>query len=533
MAEVFLARQSGMDGFEKPVVIKRILPHLSGEQQFVDMFLNEAKVAARLSHPSIVQIFDFGRIDGQYFIAMEFIHGEDLRSLAKMAERKGKRPSMALTARVIADVLGGLHYAHTRSGADGRRLGLVHRDISPQNVLVTFEGGVKLVDFGIAKATESQQGQQTQAGLLKGKYAYMSPEQCRGHALDARSDVFAVGILLWELLTWKRLFRRESDLATLVAVADEPIPRVSQMRPDVAPELDRVCTRALARSLDERYPSAQAMQADLEAVIRRYGWEADSIRLQHYMRDVFADKLALQDEAIRAAGLGSIEDFLVRVEEGTRMAWIEDGDRGGQTPAGLELPSVGGTAQHTAPTAPVRPTPSSTAPVTTQQLAAQRGVSAQMAIAPVPNWPPQQTLGASGDTGSTLRGSAGQVLARRSSASMETVLPPARWKRVAVVASTGLLVVAAGLGALFWPATDAPQGAAAGAPMPRIHVFLDQPGTVYVDGVAQPAGAEAEVAVAPRVEHQLRVTAGSVERRMTVPPLEPGAVQPIRMKLAQ
>src|SRR5262249_31220867 len=151
---------------------KRILPHLSSEQQFVDMFLNEARVAARLSHPAIVQIFDFGRIEGQYFIAMEFIHGEDLRNLAKVAERKQRRPSLALCARVFSDMLGGLHYAHTRAGPDGRRLGLVHRDISPQNVLVTYEGGVKLVDFGIAKATEAQQDQQTQAGLLKGKYAY-------------------------------------------------------------------------------------------------------------------------------------------------------------------------------------------------------------------------------------------------------------------------------------------------------------------------------------------------------------------------
>src|SRR5207244_12838418 len=146
-------RKSGMEGFEKPVVIKRILPHLSNEQQFIDMFLNEAKVAARLSHPAIVQIFDFGKVEGQYYIAMEFIHGEDLRNLAKWAEKNKRRPSLALVARVIADMLGALHYAHTRACPDRKKLGLVHRDISPQNVLVTYEGGVKLVDFGIAKAT--------------------------------------------------------------------------------------------------------------------------------------------------------------------------------------------------------------------------------------------------------------------------------------------------------------------------------------------------------------------------------------------
>lgn len=342
MAEVFLARQSGLEGFEKPVVIKRILPRYSDEPRFVEMFLNEARVAARLTHPALVHIYELGQIDGQYYIAMEFVHGEDLRALVETAEQQERRPPAAIACRIVADTLGGLHYAHTRTGKDGQPLGLVHRDVSPQNVLVTYEGGVKLVDFGIAKATQAEQGaNQTQVGLLKGKYAYMSPEQCRGQALDARSDIFSVGILLWELVAWRRLFRRGTDLATLVAVVEDPIPTLEQAGAHPPPELSRIVMRALARSPDERYPSAQAMQADLEALIRAQGWEADSIRLQRYVREVCADRLAQQTEAMREAGVGSIEDLLARVDEHTRITVGFLGPRLLSTPsAGLALPEA-------------------------------------------------------------------------------------------------------------------------------------------------------------------------------------------------
>jgi serine/threonine-protein kinase len=294
MAEIFLAQQPGIEGFARKVVVKRLLPDLSAESDFVRMFLNEARLAARLNHPNVVQIFELGQEDGAYYLAMEFIPGEDLRSVAQQADSLGKRPSLGLVCRILIEVLAGLHYAHTRTGPDGKPLGLVHRDISPQNVLVTYDGSVKIIDFGIAKATQRQQQDQTQAGLLKGKYAYMSPEQTRSGQIDARSDVFSAGILLWELLTWRRLFKRATDLATLVAVSDEPAPRVALLNPEVPEELDNITLRALAIDPDARFASAQEFQAALEECVANQGWEADNRALRSYMHELFRDKLNAQ-----------------------------------------------------------------------------------------------------------------------------------------------------------------------------------------------------------------------------------------------
>jgi eukaryotic-like serine/threonine-protein kinase len=322
MAEVFLAKQAGVEGFEKLVVIKRILPSLLAEQEFVRMFINEARLAARLNHPNIVQIFDLGKIDDLYFIAMEYVHGEDIRSLVVESNTATSRPPAGIICRILTDTLAGLHYAHTRVGTDGKPLGLVHRDVSPQNVLVTYEGSVKLVDFGIAKATRAT-SEQTQAGLFKGKFSYMAPEQTRGQPIDARADVFAVGILLWELLTWRRLFKKNTEMATLIAVSEEPIAPPKQIRPDLPDELNRIVMRALARPLSERYGSAQEMRADLEALIRAQGWEADALSVSSFMRETFAAKLKAQEADVRAAGLASLDDFLLTVDEGTRVTWMQ------------------------------------------------------------------------------------------------------------------------------------------------------------------------------------------------------------------
>ncbi|MCU1280613.1 MAG: serine/threonine protein kinase, partial [bacterium] len=322
MAEVFLAKQSGMEGFEKLVVVKRILPQLCSDDSFVKMFLNEARVAARLNHPNVVQIFDLGKLGDQYFIAMEYVHGEDLRAVIREATDADARPPLGLVCRIIADTLASLHYAHTRVGADGKPLGLVHRDVSPQNVIVTYEGSVKLVDFGIAKATRAVNAAQTQAGLLKGKYAYMSPEQARGQPVDARSDVFCVGILLWELATWQRLFKRPTEMSTLMAVAEEPVRAPRTVDPSIPPELDRLIMKALAHKPDDRFASAQELRAGLETLIRTSGWEADTLALSTYMRELFAKKLRAQAADVAAAGLASLEDFLLTVEEKTSISWM-------------------------------------------------------------------------------------------------------------------------------------------------------------------------------------------------------------------
>ncbi|RME19717.1 MAG: serine/threonine protein kinase, partial [Deltaproteobacteria bacterium] len=197
MAEVFLARQTGMKGFEKVVVIKRILPHLAMQERFVQMFLDEARLAARFNHPNIVQIYDLGEENGSYYIAMEYINGEDLRSVVKACAARSERIPMEHVVKIISAVLDGLHYAHQQADLEGRRKGIVHRDVSPHNIIVSFEGGVKLVDFGIARARSEIST--TIPGRVKGKHAYMSPEQCQGLELDCRSDIFSAGIVLYEL----------------------------------------------------------------------------------------------------------------------------------------------------------------------------------------------------------------------------------------------------------------------------------------------------------------------------------------------
>ncbi|MDB4971464.1 MAG: serine/threonine protein kinase [Myxococcales bacterium] len=339
MAELFLAKQTGMEGFEKLVVVKRILPQLCSDDSFVKMFLNEARVAARLNHPNVAQIFDLGKLGDQYFIAMEFVHGEDLRSVIREASEQDERPSLGLSCRIVADTLAGLHYAHTRVGTDGKPLGLVHRDVSPQNVLVTYEGSVKLVDFGIAKATREVNAAQTQAGLLKGKYAYMSPEQARGQPVDARADVFCAGVLLWELVTWQRLFKRNTEMATLMAVAEEPLRAPRTVEASLPVALDELIMKALARAPEDRFASAQEMRAALETLIRTSGWEADSLALSSWMREVFANKLRAQAADIAAAGMASLEDYLLTIEEKTSISWMAPLEAEKKTPSSGLPPS--------------------------------------------------------------------------------------------------------------------------------------------------------------------------------------------------
>jgi serine/threonine protein kinase len=284
MAELFLARTVGEGGFEKIVVLKRILPQLAQNADFVSMFLDEARLAALLHHPNIAQVFDIGQVAGSFFFVMEHVHGRDLRDVVKAARPAGGVPLQHALA-IVAAAAAGLHYAHEKTGPDGRALHLVHRDVSPANLIVTFDGGVKLVDFGVAKARSRHV--ETRGGTLKGKIAYMSPEQCRGEPVDRRSDVFALGIVLYELTTGVRLFRGDNEFALLQQIATEDVPPASLRRPDYPTALEAIVMRALARDRNHRYATAEDLQVDLEEFAVEHKLKASAIQLRRWMRGLF------------------------------------------------------------------------------------------------------------------------------------------------------------------------------------------------------------------------------------------------------
>jgi len=266
MAEVFLAVHKGPEGFVKIVVIKRVLQHLTSNPDFVQMFINEARLAARLEHPNIVRTYEFGEVDGQYFTAMEYLPGEDLcKTLNKLSISKQQMP-LHFAAGIISQVCAGLHFAHQLTDTDGRPLELVHRDINPANIVLTYGGEVKIIDFGVAKSSANQH---TITGTIKGKIAYMPPEQVLSRAVDQRADVFSAGIVLWELITGRPLFLRDSDAATLYAVMNDQIPPPSKHRSDVPRELDHIVLRALARAPSARYASADQLAAALDDFMAR------------------------------------------------------------------------------------------------------------------------------------------------------------------------------------------------------------------------------------------------------------------------
>jgi hypothetical protein len=298
MAEIYLALQRSVAGFEKLIVIKRILPGMTQDRSFIDMLLHEARVAATLSHPNIVQTIDVGQVEGTYYIALEHIHGEDLRSIVRQMKKKGVTEfPLEHAIAIILGMCAGLAYAHERRDLDGTALNIVHRDISPQNVLVGFAGDVKIVDFGVAKSG-TQTVTETKSGQLKGKIPYMSPEQARGEELDWRSDIFAIGVMLFELTTGKRLFKGGTEFETLKLIIERDYPRPSWVATNYPPPLEAIVLRALEKDRDKRYQSAREMQADLEAFVRDEKLPVSSIALAEFMKMLFEEKLAAQKEAL-------------------------------------------------------------------------------------------------------------------------------------------------------------------------------------------------------------------------------------------
>lgn len=270
MAEVFLARADGPMGFAKKCVVKRILPHFNDDPRFVEMFLGEARLAAEMNHPNLVQIFDFGEAGGQYYLAMEFIDGPNLRTLNQLARAGGGALDFAVAARLIALAADGLHYAHELKDEHGQPLNLVHRDISPDNLLVSRAGSVKVVDFGIAKA--SNQPHLTKSGMIKGKLAYMPPEQLAREPLDRRADVFALGIVLYELITGGMPFDATSEVSIIQALMSQtPLERPTVFRPDCPPALEDIVLTCLSKDRTKRFATCHELQSALEAFITSTG----------------------------------------------------------------------------------------------------------------------------------------------------------------------------------------------------------------------------------------------------------------------
>ncbi len=288
MADVLLARTVGIEGFERHVVIKRIRAEQARDRHYVDMFLDEARLAATLHHHNIVPVNDIGEEAGEYFFAMEYVHGEDVRALLAHLSKRKQHVPLEHAITIITAAAAGLHHAHEQRGPDRAPLNIVHRDVSPANILLGYDGGVKVADFGIAKA--AHRTTETRSGTLKGKVAYMSPEQCVGEAVDRRSDVFSLGIVLYELLTVRRLFKGENDFLIMASLVLGYVPPPSDYRPDLPAELEEIVLKALANKPEDRYPTAEKMRLALESFAARSGLRTSSTTLADYVKQQFGER---------------------------------------------------------------------------------------------------------------------------------------------------------------------------------------------------------------------------------------------------
>ena len=301
MAEIFLARLQGAAGFEKLVCIKRILPQHAKDKQFVAMFLAEARIAAHISHSNVCQVFELGEIDGRYFIAMEYLEGVPLACFRRK-DLYPQLPDPRLVAGLGIQACEGLHHAHQLRRPDGSALEVVHRDVSGNNLFATVDGTVKVLDFGIAKVQDS--AARTTTGSVKGTYAYMAPEQLRGERVDRRTDVFAVGIVLWELLAQRHLFRRDTEYLTFDAITNQPIPDICAARPEVPRALGAAIGKALARDRDARFATARELGEAIGQAVLPIGGAMPSSAIAHEIAGAFGARLEEQRQLMRLAHAG-------------------------------------------------------------------------------------------------------------------------------------------------------------------------------------------------------------------------------------
>ncbi len=299
MASVYLARMDGPGGFQRWVAIKRIHPHLIEDESFVNMFLDEARVAASISHPNVATVFDLGKTGESYWIAMEYLHGEPLREIMRRMDELGQPMPPEIATKIVSDAAEGLHAAHELTGKAGEKLNLVHRDVTPHNLFVTYEGSVKVVDFGIAKF--SSRLAHTRAGTLKGKLAYMSPEQVHGENIDRRTDVFALGVVLWELTTGQRLFRMENDLETMAKVQECNVPRPSTLVRGYPLDLEKIVLKALSKNPADRFKTSYEFARALQALLVRRGHFVGSEDVKNYVRSIFSERIETREAHLRWA----------------------------------------------------------------------------------------------------------------------------------------------------------------------------------------------------------------------------------------
>jgi serine/threonine-protein kinase len=296
MAEIFLARQAGAEGFEKNIAIKKIKSSFTDSPDFVQMFLNEAKLAAQLSHPNICQIFDLGKIGDSFFIAMEYVSGRDMNRIINASNRVGIPFPMEYALKIASNCCEGLYYAHSKTDNKGHALNIVHRDVTPENVIVSFDGGVKLLDFGIAKAENL--AQTDRPGEVKGKLSYMSPEQCQLKDVDHRSDIFSLGVVLYEWITGYRLFTGDNDEVVIRSIVEGKIYPPSYFKPEVPKHVEQILMKALEKDRNRRYQSAWDMQYDIDTFLTQHEFTPSNVHLANFVKQLFREDIEVERKTL-------------------------------------------------------------------------------------------------------------------------------------------------------------------------------------------------------------------------------------------
>ncbi len=349
MAEVWRAKTFGAGGFERIVAIKRILPNIAEDEEFISMFIDEAKITVQLNHANIAQIYELANLSNSYFIAMEYVSGKDMRAMFDRCRKRGDPAPIPLICYVMAQCCEGLDYAHRAKDKQGRDMSIVHRDVSPQNVLISYDGEVKVIDFGIAKA--AGKATKTQAGILKGKFGYMSPEQIRGLPLDGRSDIFAIGVCLYEMLTGERLFIGESDFSVLEKVRKVDVLPPSHFNQKIPDRLERIVMKALAKEVEDRYQQAAEIGEELRAFMYATGNVFARKDLAAFMKATFAEEF--EKERVRVAEYAEVhapENMVVAPSSSPLPRITDSHENAGTITDGSPLMPVGLSTQ--APTLP-------------------------------------------------------------------------------------------------------------------------------------------------------------------------------------